>query len=67
MTSIWSFPHHEKIETMRLQTQGSLMLESQHLLQPKATTVVTGDPEIPTCTENIKVCVLLIQKVCHFR
>ena len=35
------------------------------LLQPRATTVVTRshwDPEIPTCRENIRVCVSPVQK-----
>ena len=60
------------MQSERLQTQSSspLMLGSLLLLQPRATTVANyillGDPDIPTCMENIIDDVLQIQEITFF-
>ena len=52
-------------ERLQNSEQFPLVLGLLLLLQPRATTVVTRshwDPEIPTCRENIRVCVSRVQK-----
>ena len=52
-------------ERLQNPEQFPLVLGPLLLLQPRATTVVTRshwDPEVPTCRENIRVCVSPVQK-----